>query len=80
MVLIEVSRIGGWLKLSEKENRAIQKIICLKCRNDLEHIRDLPDKYNSDFYEIQYKCPNCNYSIEIITHEWRDWNYEKIKL
>lgn len=59
------------LKMKKKENRAIQKITCLKCRNDLEHIRELPDKNNSDFYEIQYKCSNCNYSIEITTHEWR---------
>lgn len=55
-----------------ENEKAIQKIICLKCGDRLEFIRELKDTFNSDFYKSQYKCFKCNYSIKITTHEWRD--------
>jgi C4-type Zn-finger protein len=53
-------------------DRAIQEIACLKCKKKLTFIGELKDAFNSNFYISHYKCNSCNYSIEIVTREWRE--------
>ena len=53
------------------EERAIRKIVC-DCGGNLKLDIELPDIYNSDFYNAKYKCDNCEVFIKIITRELRD--------